>query len=217
MAVDDEISLRILGVDAGEEIDGARSVSLRTTRGDIPLILHAAETAGLAALCVCGAIGGYDGPAKLYQRMGHELPRLGIGVARLDYRMPNEFAECVVDAMAGLSFLKGIGYGRSAIVGHSFGGAVAINTATLSPAVTAVVAISSQLAGAHVVADLAPRPLLLLHGTSDTILSDESSRMLYERAGEPKTLKLFEGADHRFTNAGDELFATVRDWLLSHL
>lgn len=213
MAGEDELSLRILGVAAEEEIDGARRVSLRTTRGDIPIILHAAETPGRAALCVCGAIGGFDGPAKLYVRMGHELPRLGIGVARLNYRMPNEFGECVVDTMAGLSFLKGIGYGGAALVGHSFGGAVAINAATLAPAVTTVVAISSQLAGAHVVADIAPRPLLLLHGTSDTILSDQCSRMLYERAGEPKTLKLFDGADHRFTDSGDELFTTVRDWL----
>lgn len=217
MAGDDEISLRILGVDAGEEIAGARHASLRTTRGDIPLILHAAQTPRGAALCICGAIGGFDGPAGLYVRMGRELPRLGIGVARLNYRMPNEFGECVVDTMAGLSFLKGMGYARAAIVGHSFGGAVAINAGTLSPMVTTVIAVSSQLAGAHVVAELAPRPLLLLHGTADTILADQCSRILFERAGEPKTLKLFEGADHRFTGAGDELFAAVSEWLSSRV
>jgi alpha/beta superfamily hydrolase len=214
---DDEINLRILGVEPGEEIAGARRLELRTTRGDIPLILHGTETPGRVALCICGAIGGYDGPAMLYPRMGLALPRLGIGVARLNYRMPNDFGECVVDTMAGLTFLKGVGYGRAALVGHSFGGAVAINAGTLSPAVASVVAISSQLAGAHVVGDLAPRPLLLLHGTADTILSHECSQVLFERAREPKTLKLFDGADHPFTRAGDELYQTVRDWLLSRL
>ncbi len=217
MAGEDEISLRILGVNPGEEIAGARRLEIRTTRGDIPLTLHGTEAPGRVALCICGAIGGFDGPALLYARMGLELPRLGIGVARLNYRMPNEFGECVVDTMAGLSFLKGVGYGPAAIVGHSFGGAVAINAGTLGPTVATVTAISSQLAGAHVVGDLAPRSLLLLHGTADTILSHECSQILFERAREPKTLKLFDGADHRFTNAGDELYQTVRDWLLNRL
>lgn len=217
MADEDEISLRILGVNAGEEIAGARRLEIRTTRGDIPLILHGTERPDRLALCICGAIGGFDGPSMLYARMGLELPRLGIGVARLNYRMPNEFGECVIDTMAGLTFLKAVGYGRAAIAGHSFGGAVAINAGTLSHNVTTVVAISSQLAGAHVVGELAPRPLLLLHGTADTVLSHECSQILFERAREPKTLKLFDGADHRFTHAGDELYQTVHDWLLSRL
>jgi alpha/beta superfamily hydrolase len=211
----DDINLRITGVDPGDEIAGARRLELRTTRGNIPIIVHTAETAGRAVLCISGAIGGYDGPGMLYARLGLELPRLGITVARLNYRMPNEFGECVLDTIAGLTFFKGLQHERAALIGHSFGGAVAINAGTLSPMVTTVVAISSQLAGAHVVAELAPRPLLLLHGTADTILSHECSQALYERAQEPRTLKLFPGVDHRFTQAGDELLETVREWLLS--
>jgi hypothetical protein len=41
--------------------------------------------------------------------------------------------------------------------------------------------------------------------------------MLYERAGEPKTLKLFEGADHRLSQVGDELFALVEDWITAKI
>ena len=62
---DDEVSLRIVGVAQGDEIAGARQLKLRTTRGEIPIIVHAAETAGGAMLCISGAIGGFDGPAKL--------------------------------------------------------------------------------------------------------------------------------------------------------
>jgi alpha/beta superfamily hydrolase len=155
-----------------------------------------------------------DGPAMLYPQLGLDLPGAGVAVARLDYRAPNEFGECVLDAMAALSFLRSAGYRRAALVGHSFGGAVAINAGTLTPMVSTVVAISSQLAGAHVVAELAPKPLLLVHGTADTILSHESSQALYERAREPRTLKLMPGADHRFANHGEELVETVRAWLL---
>ncbi|HUN59212.1 MAG TPA: alpha/beta hydrolase, partial [Candidatus Binataceae bacterium] len=102
-------------------------------------------------------------------------------------------------------------------IGHSFGGAIAINAGTLNPSVTTVIALSSQLAGAHVVGELAPRPLLLVHGTADTILPHRSSEMIYERAGEPRELMLFEEADHRFTDRGDELFALVSEWLQQHL
>lgn len=210
---DDELQMRIQGVEPQDEIAGACKLNLRTSRGAIPVLLHRAENASRAVLCVCGAIGGFDGPAMLYPRLGLILPKAGFAVARMNYRLPNEFDECVLDCLATLSFLKGMGYDRATLVGHSFGGAVVINAGTLSGLVTAVIAISSQLAGAHVVGELAPKPLLLVHGTADQILSDQCSRMLYERAAEPKTLKLFDGADHRLTGRGDELFTLVRGWI----
>jgi uncharacterized protein len=212
---EDDLQMRILGVDPGEEIAGARKLHLRTSRGSIPVILHGTENASRAILCICGAIGGFDGPAMLYPRLGLTMPHAGFAVARMNYRQPNEFDECVLDTLAALTFLKGMGHERFALIGHSFGGAVVINAGTLSKVVATVVAVSSQLAGAHVVGELAPKPLLLIHGTADTILSDECSRMLYERAGEPKMLKLFDGADHRLSNHGDELFTLVQDWIVS--
>ena len=210
---DDQLAIRILGVDPGDEIARTRMLQLRTTRGEIPIILHSNETQARAVLCVSGAIGGFDGPARLYARLGLDLPDRGFVVARMNYRLPNEFDECLLDTMAALTFLKGIGVGRVALIGHSFGGAIAINAGTLSPLVATVIAVSSQLAGAHGVGELAPKPLLLVHGTADTILPDQCSRMLYERAGEPKTLKLFAGADHRMNPAGAALYDLVTDWI----
>jgi alpha/beta superfamily hydrolase len=210
---DDDLQIRILGVEPGDEVAGARKLYLRTSRGKIPVIIHAAEGGSRAVLCICGAIGGFDGPAMLYPRLGLTMPASGFAIARMNYRQPNEFDECVLDTLATLTFLKGTGYQRAALIGHSFGGAVAINAGTLSAVVASVIAISSQLAGAHVVGELAPKPLLLIHGTADTILPDQCSRMLYEGAGEPKMLKLFNGGDHRLSGCGDELFAIVKDWI----
>jgi dienelactone hydrolase len=148
----------------------------------------------------------------MYPRLGLDLPRKGFVVARMNYRRPNDFDECLLDTMAALTFLKGIGVARTALIGHSFGGAIAINAGTLSPLVTTVIAVSGQLAGAHGVGELTPKPLLLIHGTADKILPELCSRMLYERAGEPKTLQLFDGADHRMNPCGDALFELVRNW-----
>jgi alpha/beta superfamily hydrolase len=214
---EDDLQMRILRVEPGDEVAGARKLNLRTSRGSIPIIMHALEDASRAILCVCGAIGGFDGPAMLYPRLGLVMPHTGFAVARMNYRQPNEFDECVLDTLAALTFLKSVGHQRAALIGHSFGGAVVINAGTLSPLVTTVVAVSSQLAGAQVVGELAPKPLLLIHGTADTILSDECSRMLYERAGEPRMLKLFDGADHRLSSHGDELFELIRGWIESRM
>lgn len=37
----DDINLRITGVEPGDEIAGARKLVIRTTRGDISMLLHA--------------------------------------------------------------------------------------------------------------------------------------------------------------------------------
>ena len=43
---------------------------------------------------------------------------------------------------------------------------------------------------------IAPRPLLLIHGTADDTIPSQSSKDLYARAGEPKQLWLVEDANH---------------------
>lgn len=59
---------------------------------------------------------------------------------------------------------------------------------------------------------IAPRPLLLLHGDRDDLVPPESARTLYDHAGEPRGLRILEGAGHRFRREERALGVTL-EWL----
>ncbi|MDB5294587.1 MAG: dienelactone hydrolase [Phycisphaerales bacterium] len=93
-----------------------------------------------------------------------------------------------------------------ALVGHSFGGAVAIRAAAGCFAVRACVALATQGYGADPAAALGPRcPLLLCHGTADEVLPPACSRAVYAAAGQPKELLLRAGASHGLDEWADDL------------
>ena len=48
----------------------------------------------------------------------------------------------------------------------------------------------------RVVARIAPRPLLLIHGMADDTIPPHDSQLLYDAAGQPKQLWLVPGAAH---------------------
>jgi len=210
-----DLDLRILRVGAlpVESAPGALRIRLETTRGPIDGVLHPVEGGTSAVICVGGAMGGVDGPAVgLYARLPGLLADARVTVFRVDYRQPNVFEECVLDVLAGCSFLRGIGAEELALVGHSFGGAVVIKAAELHPAVRGVVAMSPQLYGTADVETLG-RPLLLIHGMSDTVLSHEASEDIYRRAREPKRIALFAEAGHSLIQARDAIDRLLAEWL----
>ncbi len=55
---------------------------------------------------------------------------------------------------------------------------------------------TAQVRPVEAVAHLAPRPLLLIHGTEDEVTPVKHSQALYQRAGQPKEIWLAEGAEH---------------------
>jgi fermentation-respiration switch protein FrsA (DUF1100 family) len=212
-----DLELAILGVASHPRGDRSLDLSINTSRGEVLGILHPCEGRSGAAVFVGGALGGLDGPADaIYARLGTALAsdlETGLTGLRLHYRHPGEFEECVLDVLAGVSFIKAIGALRIALVGHSFGGAVVIKAGELSDLVSGVAALSPQLYGTRTVDRLAPRSLLLVHGTDDTILDAEASRDIYSRALEPKQMVLYEGAGHGLTQCRDELADLLTRWL----
>lgn len=171
-----------------------------------------------AVLCVGGAGGGFDGPARgIYSALCAQLQRRSIAGLRLDYRYRNHLEDCVLDTLLGIEFLAGEGIENVVLVGHSFGGAVVITTGAISPHVKAVVPMSTQTYGTNRAPELAPRPLLLIHGTADEILSDRCSQHVYHIANEPKELRLFTGVRHGLDEAREEILELLVHWITEKL
>ena len=213
----DDLQLSILGVQAREGASPDEIVvEINTTRGVIEAYLHPCEGGTGCAIFTGGAAGGVDGPAdRVYTRLAQALIAKGITSLRVRWRQPGEFEECVMDALAACSFLRGIGAERAVMVGHSFGGAVAIKAGELGRLVSAVVGMSSQRFGTQTVEGLG-KPLLLVHGANDDILLPAASEDIYMRAREPKRMVILEGAGHGLREVSDEVYTLLEDFIVEH-
>lgn len=209
----EDLELKIVEVGAHPEPDGNLRVLVRTSRGELRAILHPCRDAAGAAIMVGGAMGGFEGPANgIYSRIGDRL-RSRLTTLRLHYRQPNVFEECVLDVMAGVSLLRGLGATAAiALVGHSFGGAVVIKAGELSEPVAGVAALSPQIFGTRTVERIG-KPLLLVHGMRDHVLDHAASEDIYARAVEPKRLVLYADSDHSLTHDAVSLEELLLSWI----
>ena len=218
-APENDFEIQILGYDYWEEPEGraGEAVLLHTTRGDVRTLLHHEAETPAAIVWVWGARGGFDGPANgIYGVLAEELKSRVISL-RVDYRQPNVLHECVLDTLAGVTFLKAAACTRVLLVGHSFGGAVVISAAPLNDVVTGVVALSSQTYGAANAASVAPKPLLLIHGAEDSRLSYQCSEQIYEWAQDPKELVIYPDAGHGLTECATQLHDLLTEWIVDKL
>lgn len=186
-----------------------------TADGIITCIRHGLEAGeDGTVLFVGGALGGLSGPAHgLYDRVARRT-----GGVRLHYRKPGRMDDCLMDVLLVHHLLARRGVERVVLVGHSFGGAVAIAAgALLGPATAGVVALSTQVPGTEHVDKLAGIPLLLVHGDADGVLPDLCSHNVYERAGEPRELVILEGEGHLLEGATETLVDMVCGFTASAL
>lgn len=193
--------LRVLGIQ-GVEIDSLlRHVEVFTTGGLMTVLWHGPEDARDVVLCGGGAMGGLLGPANgLYHDLGRRLGAEGVGVMRVGWRRPNDIQACVEDLGAAGMLAEMKGAERYVTLGHSFGGAIAIGAALdgspIADAVLGVCTYATQSAGCEQAEELRGRPLLLMHGTHDTILPIWSSQIVNEIAGGHGELVVLPEAGH---------------------
>lgn len=195
-----------------------RHLELFTRRGLMSLLWHEppeGSSVRAEALVLCGgAMGGLLGPADgLYQRLGETWAGRGVPVLRVSYRRPNDLDACCTDVAATVQLAVGAGAERVVLMGHSFGGAVAVRVAVgLEPFVAGVVTFATQSAGCEVAGGLQGRPLLLFHGDRDEILPLEASHMVQMIAGTGEVVVL-PGDGHLLERSAVMLWEHLEEWL----
>ncbi|HZR13566.1 MAG TPA: hypothetical protein VFC33_09960 [Acidimicrobiia bacterium] len=131
----------------------------------------------------------------------------------MGYRRPGDLGRCVHDLAAAAQLAAGDGARRFVAVGHSFGGAVAIQTAiVLGGLVAGVVTLATQSAGCETAEELGDTPLLLVHGEHDELLPPETSLVVRELAGHGE-VALLPMTGHLLRESGDEVRALLREWI----
>ncbi|HEX4961474.1 MAG TPA: alpha/beta fold hydrolase [Thermoanaerobaculia bacterium] len=208
------LSQELQAVEQGPVVQGVATLRFHTDGGTFDGRFHEASEGQAAVVWLGGAAGALEGPASgLYTRLAERLAADRIASLRLDCRDPSDVDACALDTLTGVVYLESLGRSRVALVGHSFGGAVAIAAGVETADVVAVAALSSQTAGTGAISYLSPRPLLLVHGMEDEVQPDASSRDLYIRAKQPKDLLLYPGCRHDLDECRDDVDRDLMAWL----
>lgn len=164
----------------------------------------------LVVMCP-GAMGGHFGPGRgMFHQLGLALAEDGICSVSVDYRRPNDLQACVLDAIATVDLAAQRGVTKVVAIGHSFGGAIAVNVGCiLASATVGVCTLSTQSAGCEGAARLAPRPLLLIHGDRDEILPAYVSEVVRDLAGGHGEVVIAEGEGHLLVDNSGAVFDRV--------
>jgi pimeloyl-ACP methyl ester carboxylesterase len=194
-----------------------RHIELFTMRGLVTILWHqvpAGQVAQPAAIVACGgAMGGLLGPGNgLYHELGEAWSAVGVPVLRVSYRRPNDLDACCLDVAAAVQLAADAGARNVVVMGHSFGGAVAVRVGVVMDEVSGVVTYATQSAGCEVAAGLRGRPLLLFHGDQDEILPLESSQVVAAMAGRGEVV-VCEGDGHLLAHSSADISARLREWL----
>jgi pimeloyl-ACP methyl ester carboxylesterase len=136
-----------------------------------------------------------------------------VPVLRVSYRRPNDLDACCLDVAAAVQMAVATGADRVVVMGHSFGGAVAVRVAVALPeVVTGVVTFATQSAGCEVAAGLRGRPLLLFHGDRDEILPMQASEVVRAMAGSGDVVVL-PGDGHLLARSDAVIAERLEEWL----
>lgn len=158
-------------------------------------------------------MGGLLGPGNgLYHELGEAWSAKGVPVLRVSYRRPNDLDACCLDVAAAVQLAADAGARNVVVMGHSFGGAVAVRVGVVMDEVSGVVTFATQSAGCEVAPGLRGRPLLLFHGDSDEILPLESSQIVSAMAGVGEVV-VCEGDGHLLAHSSHQITTRLDEWL----
>lgn len=214
--------LELLEALAREEVvlgPDLRHLEIYTMRGLLTILWHGPVDAARVVVMSGGAMGGLLGPAGgLYHDLATTFAAQGIGTLRVGYRKPNDLVRCVHDVAAAADLASRAGGQRFVTVGHSFGGAVAVQAGMVLGAHCAgVVTLSTQSAGCEDAGALADDvPVLLIHGDRDELLPPDASFMVRMLIGHGD-VEVLSGTGHLLSEVGDQLRSRLGTWIPERL
>jgi hypothetical protein len=179
--------LAVLGRTEGRLDEHSRLMEIYTLEGLLSIWWFGDPGATDVVLMVGGAAGGVLGPGHaLYLELGRSMAGRGRAAMAVDYRRPGDIDRCLLDVAAAADLAIRHGAERFCMLGHSFGGAVAIQAAATLPDHTAgIITYSTQSAGC-----------------------EDASQ------GRPGEVQTFPGADHLLEEVADELSETTHHWVV---
>jgi len=187
-------------------------IEMYTREGLLTLLWHGPGDRRQVVLMVGGAMGGMLGPGRsLYHHLGTSLAEAGYGAIRVGYRVPNDIDRCVHDTMAAAEMAARQGARGFVVIGHSFGGAVAIQTGAALGDMAAGVVTAATQAGDCEPGEALTCPVLHLHGDRDELLPPMASEMVQMLTG--GELVIYPGAGHLMTEAHDEMLERLDTWI----
>ncbi len=192
------------------------AITISTPRGPVCGHWRPASVTRAAAILLSDPSGAQAGPAHLFDELAGRIQRSTASVLQLEQRA-DDFAERLACLLAALAALRRQGIERMALIGWHTGASLALAAGAACEAVTGVAALAPDASTADLVAEIAPRRLLLLHGSADTVVSSASSRLLYTRAADPKELVVLPGERHDFSVYHDETLDKLSSWANSLL
>ena len=114
---------------------------------------------------------------------------------------------------ADFSLLQGRGDARTIVENYRAIGA--IRDADFPVSVEAWLDSFTSFTPENHIAGIAPRPLLIVHGSEDNVVPVSHARRLFEKAGEPRQLEIIERAGHRLRREPD-VIQTILKWLAQY-
>ena len=198
--------------------DDLRHLEVYTLQGLLTLLWHGAADSERVVIMCGGGMGGLLGAGGVYQDLGTHFAARGIATIRVGYRRPNHLPSCVHDLAAAGDLAARTGARRFVTVGHSFGGAVAIQTAAvMGEMCRGVVTLATQSAGCEDAGAMHPdTDLLLLHGDQDELLPVDASMAVRALAGRGE-VEILPGVGHLMDQAVEHLRRRLGEWIPSRL
>lgn len=192
-------------------------VVVQTNRGLNEAILTVSQSKPGVVLWIPGGAN-LNGPAAgVFSELAGDLHDAGINSLRMAYRDQSSFDECVLDALAWLTFLKEIGAKEVVLAGATLGAAVAFPAAVIHPLVKSIIAVTPPQENTEMLEKVHGKPILVVHGERDVRIPVQVARDLFLRAAEPKELVVYPDAGFTLVEAKDELRHKLGKWVSQQL